>query len=98
VERFDRAFEAAGGSYLAINLGTGLGVTVKELLTAFETVYGRKINTKVAPPRPGDIAGAFANADRALSLLGWKAELSIQQGIEDALKWTDTVRPAKLGY
>ena len=98
VDRFDDAFEATGGSYLVINLGTGLGVTVKELLTAFETVYGRKIKTQTAPPRPGDVAGAFANADRALKLLGWKAELSIEQGIRDALKWTDEVRPNRLGY
>jgi UDP-glucose 4-epimerase len=38
-------------------------------------------------PRPGDVAGAYANADKALKLLGWKAELSIEQGIADALKW-----------
>lgn len=98
VEKFDSAFAASPGSYLVINLGTGLGVTVKELLTTFEKVYGRKIKTEVAPPRPGDVAGAFANADRAQRLLGWKAELSIQQGIEDALKWTNEVRPKVLGY
>jgi UDP-glucose 4-epimerase len=98
VERFDNAFRMAGGDYLVINLGTGLGVTVRELLDAFETVYGRKIKTQTAPPRPGDVAGAFANADRALKLLGWKAELTIKQGIEDALKWTDEARPKLLGY
>ena len=98
VERFDSIFAASPGSYKVINLGTGLGVTVKELLSAFENVYGRKINTEVASPRPGDVAGAFANADRAKQLLDWKAGLSIQQGIEDALKWTDEVRPKMLGY
>jgi UDP-glucose 4-epimerase len=98
VEKFDTAFEKEEGNYLAINLGSGLGVTVKELLSTFEKVYGRTIITKTAPPRPGDVAGAYANADRALKLLGWKAEYSIQQGIEDALKWTDDVRPKVLGY
>jgi UDP-glucose 4-epimerase len=39
------------------------------------------------PPRAGDVAGAYANADTALRLLGWKAELSIEEGIRDALKW-----------
>jgi UDP-glucose 4-epimerase len=53
VERFDAAFENAGGDYLVINLGSGVGVTVRELLTDFETVYGRKIRTEIAPPRPG---------------------------------------------
>lgn len=38
-------------------------------------------------PRPGDIAGAYANADKAKRLLGWKAEKSIEEGIADALKW-----------
>ena len=98
VEKFDAAFAEAGGSYMVINLGTGTGITVRELLDAFEAVYGRKIATVTAPPRPGDVAGAYANADRAWRLLGWKAELSVKQGIEDALKWTDEVRPKVLGY
>lgn len=98
VERFDEAFARTGGSYLVINLGTGTGITVRELLDAFERVYGRKIVTRVAPSRPGDVAGAFANADRAQELLGWQAERSVEQGIRDALKWTDEVRPQKLGY
>jgi UDP-glucose 4-epimerase len=87
---FDAAFERAGNppeNYLVINLGTGHGVTVRELVTAFERVYGQVINKKEMPPRPGDVAGAYANADTALSLLKWKAELPIEQGIADALKW-----------
>jgi UDP-glucose 4-epimerase len=87
---FDQAFERAGNpveDYLVINLGTGHGVTVRELVTAFEKVYGQVINKKEAPPRPGDVAGSFASADRALALLGWRAELPIEQGIADALKW-----------
>jgi UDP-glucose 4-epimerase len=98
VQAFDAALAAAGGNYLAVNLGTGRGVTVKELLAAFENVYGRAIKTQTAPPRPGDVAGAYANADLALKLFGWKAELSIEQGIRDALKWTDEARPKMLGY
>jgi UDP-glucose 4-epimerase len=98
VEKFNNVFKTIQGSYLAINLGTGLGVTVRELLTAFEKVYGKKIETEIAPPRPGDVAGAYANADLALKLLGWKAELSIEQGIRDALKWTDEIRPKIMGY
>jgi UDP-glucose 4-epimerase len=70
-----------------INLGTGRGVTVKELVEAFEKVYGQKINKVEKPPRPGDVAGAFANADTAKRLLDWEATLSIEQGIADALKW-----------
>ena len=87
---FDQVFERAGSladGYLVINLGTGSGVTVLELVQAFEKVYGQEINKRFAPPRPGDVAGSFASADRARDWLHWKAELPIEQGIADALKW-----------
>ena len=90
IEQFDAIFSRAqttGNSYLVINLGTGRGVTVREIVAAFEQVYGQKINTREMPPRPGDVAGAYANADTARRLLGWEARLPIEQGIRDALKW-----------
>jgi len=90
VTQFDKVFERAGSpvsNYLVINLGTGHGVTVRELVTAFEKVYGQTINKKETGPRPGDVAGSYTNADTAKRLLGWQAELSIEQGISDALKW-----------
>jgi UDP-glucose 4-epimerase len=62
---------------------------VKELVQAFERVYGTTINQIQAPPRPGDIAGSYANADTAKRLIGWEAKLSIDDGIRDALKWGD---------
>ena len=100
VTDFDGAFQRAGNpadNYLVINLGTGRGVTVRELVTAFEHVWGKQINVKESPPRPGDVAGACANADTAKRLLGWEAKLSIEQGIADALKWGE-VRKSILGY
>lgn len=90
VENFDKAISEGsedGVDYTVINLGTGQGVTVKEFLAAFENVVGKKLPVSIQPPRPGDVAGAFANADRAWNLLGWKAEKSIEEGIKDALKW-----------
>jgi len=97
VEGFDSAFERSGeSSYLVANLGTGRGVTVRELVIAFEKVWGKLVPTVEAPPRPGDVAGAFANGDRALALLGWRAELSLEQGIADALKWAE-LRKSVLG-
>jgi UDP-glucose 4-epimerase len=92
---FDAVFERARNpenNYLVINLGTGRGVTVRELVTAFEKVYGQTIQKRDMPPRPGDVAGAYANADTAQRLLNWKAELSIEQGIADALKWGELRR------
>lgn len=90
VEMFDDVIAKAsdeGIPYVVINLGNGKGVTVREFVIAFEKVYGKEINKVETGPRPGDVAGAYANADKALKLLGWKAELSIEQGIADALKW-----------
>lgn len=90
IENFDKAI--AEGSeddinYTVINLGTGKGVTVKEFLVAFENVVGKQLPVSIQPPRPGDIAGAYANADKAKRLLGWKTEKSIEEGIADALRW-----------
>ena len=90
VEKFDKAIREGseeGLPYTVINLGSGNGVTVKEFVTAFEKVYGQKVPVAIKPPRPGDVAGAYANADRAEDLLGWKAKLPIEEGIRDALKW-----------
>jgi UDP-glucose 4-epimerase len=68
-------------------LGTGRGVTVRELVTAFEKVTGSPLNKADGLSRPGDVAGSFCNADTARRLLGWQAQLSIEEGIADALKW-----------
>ncbi len=95
VTDFPGVFQRAGNppdNYLVINLGTGKGVTVRELVTAFEKVYGQPLNKRESPRRPGDAAGAYANADTALRLLGWKAEMSIEQCIADALKWGEVRR------
>lgn len=101
IENFDNAFEIAeeeqNASYLVINLGTGNGVTVRELVEAFEKVLGQRVNRIETEPRPGDVAGSYANADRALRLIGWRAELSIEDAIRDALKW-DEVRETILHY
>lgn len=97
VEQFDQVLAKTGNTYEVINLGSGDGVTVKELVAAFERVYGQTINKREAPPRPGDVAGAYANADKALELLGWKTEHSIDQAIESALEWAKR-RKEVLGY
>jgi UDP-glucose 4-epimerase len=90
VEQFHAVMDAnevPDSSYVVINLGTGKGVTVREMVEAFERVYGQVLPKREMPPRPGDVAGSYANANKALDLLGWEAQLSIDQGIADALKW-----------
>jgi len=100
VEKFDEVMDANGDPdmpYVVINLGTGKGVTVCEMVEAFERVYGQALPKREMPPRPGDVAGAYANANKALDLLGWEAQLSIDQGIADALNWGE-MRDEVLGF
>lgn len=84
-------------NYITINLGSGNGITVRELVKAFENVWGKEINKKEAPPRPGDVAGAYANADLAYKLLGWKTHFTVEDGIKHALQWGER-RENILGY
>ncbi|WP_229052985.1 UDP-glucose 4-epimerase GalE [Aeromicrobium sp. Leaf350] len=95
VERFDELVDDSRPS-VVINLGTGAGVTVRELLTAFEAVHGSPVPVREAEARPGDAVGAFANVDRAVDLLGWKARLGLEDGIDSALRWAAR-RPEVLG-
>jgi UDP-glucose 4-epimerase len=97
VERFDEVIATAGTPSVVINVGRGDGVTVRELVAAFERVFGRDVPLTEAPPRPGDAVGAFANVDRAASLLGWKTELSVDEAIASALAWGEK-RHEVLGY
>lgn len=70
-----------------INLGTGRGTTVRELLDAFNTVIPEPIESVDVPRRAGDSAGAFTRSDRAKSMLNWSPSLSLEQGIRDTLTW-----------
>ena len=72
-------------------------MTVKELIAAVERVVGKPVPTTEAPPRPGDAVGAFANADKAAELLGWRTELSLDEAIASALAWGEK-RKSVLGY
>ena len=97
VERFDEVLAAVDAPATVINVGTGEGVTVRELVASFERVFGQAVPTTEAPPRPGDAVGAFANVDRATQLLDWRSELTIDDAIASALAWADK-RHEILGY
>lgn len=98
-EKFEDIFEnmISNKSYEVINLGTGQGVTVKELLAAFERVFGSPLHKGEAPPRPGDNAGSFASCEKAETILGWEVKKTIDDGIRDALRWGEK-RQSILGY
>lgn len=71
----------------AVNLGTGKGHSVLEVIAAFEQAAGRPIPYTVGPRRPGDIASSHATAARAASLLGWQAGISLERMCEDTWRW-----------
>ena len=97
VEKFDDVLAAVDAPSVIINVGTGSGVTVRELVGSFETVFGQKVPVTEAPPRPGDAVGAYANVDRSAELLGWKAALTLDDAIASALAWGEK-RQEILGY
>ena len=72
---------------IAVNLGTGNGFSVLDIVKAFERATGIKIPYKIAPRRPGDIDACYADASLALEKLGWKAELSIDDMCRSAWNW-----------
>lgn len=97
VERFDEVVRATGEPSTILNLGTGEGVTVRELVRLVERVSGTRVPTRDGPRRPGDVVGAFANVDRARRLLGWASQSTLEEGVASALAWTRR-RRAVLGY
>lgn len=95
LERIDEV--CADDPYVPINIGTGLPSTVRDLIAAYQHATNRSPEVRSGPPRPGDVAGVYASADHAADKLGWRAELSLTDGIRDALAWQE-VRPQRLGY
>ena len=71
----------------AINLGTGNGTSVLQLRDAFIKASGAEVPYVIDPRRPGDPDEVYANADKAESLLGWKATRGIEEMCEDSWRW-----------
>lgn len=71
-----------------INLGTGKGTSVLEIVAAYEKACGRPIPYKIAPRRAGDIAFCYADTKKAEELLGWRAEKTISEMCEDSWRFT----------
>jgi UDP-glucose 4-epimerase len=72
-----------------INLGTGNGVSVLEMVSAFERASGRAVPYEIVARRPGDIATCWADPSLAQDLLQWKASRSLVQMCEDAWRWQE---------
>jgi UDP-glucose 4-epimerase len=97
VEQFDDVIARVGEPSVVMNIGRGEGVSVRELVSTFERVFGREVPVREAPPRPGDAVGAYANVDRVGELVGWRAEETIDDAIRSALAWSEKRREI-LGY
>lgn len=72
---------------ITVNLGTGHGVSVKELADTFATVTGVPVPYKFVDRRPGDVAACYANTQLAEQELGWKAKLDVARMCQDAWRW-----------
>lgn len=71
----------------AINVGTGQGITVRELVAAYERACGHPIAFEIAPRRPGDVASSYAATARARELLGWRAALDVDAMCASSWRW-----------
>ena len=70
-----------------INVGTGHGVTVKEMVAAFEAASRQPVKTKYVARRAGDVASSFADSSRARTLLGWEADLGLAEMYANTWAW-----------
>jgi len=77
----------ASGSMQIYNLGTGKGVSVLEMIHAFEKASGKKVPYKVVGRRAGDVAECYADPSKAAAELGWRAEKTIEQACADSWRW-----------
>lgn len=73
--------------FFAVNLGTGIGYSVLDLVMAFEEASGRRIPYQISPRRPGDVAACYADPALASELLDWKAERNLENMCRDSWHW-----------
>jgi UDP-glucose 4-epimerase len=85
IQRLEAA--KAEGNYEVFNLGTGKGSSVLEIIQAFETSTGEKVNYAIGPRRDGDVEQVWGDVTKSASGLGWKAELDVNEMMLSAWNW-----------
>jgi UDP-glucose 4-epimerase len=95
--RFDSIVPPGPGGYEAIDVGTGRGVTVIELLSAFRRATGQAIDVVCGPPRAGDVPGVYTRSERCRQLLDWSPTLSVEDAIRHAARWAAARDAGDLG-
>ncbi|MBT8377434.1 MAG: UDP-glucose 4-epimerase GalE [Bacteroidia bacterium] len=78
-------------NYEVFNLGTGKGSSVLEVINAFESVTGQKLNYKIVGRREGDVTAAYADTTKAKKVLGWQTVLSLEDALSSAWKWQQKI-------
>ena len=81
------------GGLLTVNLGTGCGYSVLDMVRAFEKSSGRSVPYQIVDRRPGDVAACYADPSLAEKLLGWRARRGIDEMCRDAWRWQCSNRP-----
>ena len=71
--------------HVVLNLGSGVGTTVRRLVEEFNRFADRPVEVRVGPRRPGDIAGGYPSIERAIAVLGWRPERTMSDGVQDVL-------------
>jgi len=82
-----KGLDKSGVGCRAYNLGTGSGISVLQMVAAFEAASGRKVPYKIVPRRAGDIASCYADAYLAKRELGWEAVFGLERMMQDAWRW-----------
>ena len=95
VKAMDYLLSIEEGCHEIVNVGTGKGTSVLELVRAFEKENNMELNYVFGPKRSGDVIEIYANVDYAFSLLGWRSSRSIKDAVRDAWKWEKSIRNIK---
>ena len=92
VKAMERVLDTDSDKLEVFNVGTGNGVSTKQIVDAFEKATGVKLNWQYAPRRAGDIEKVWANPEKANKVLGWKAETSLEDTLKSAWLWQQKLR------
>ena len=95
VKAMDYLLSIEEGCHEIVNVGTGKGTSVLELVRAFEKENNMELNYVFGPKRSGDVIEIYANVDYAFSLLGWRSSRNIKDAVRDAWKWEKSIRNIK---
>ena len=92
VKAMERVLDTDNEALEVFNVGTGPGVSTKEIVDAFERATGVKLNWTYAPRRAGDIEKVWADPKKANEVLGWKAETNLDDTLRSAWNWQKRLR------